>query len=239
MISLALLLPAMALAQESAAEVALARREFDQCVAALESDRADEAVRHCRSSLEIHGNAPAAYNLGLALKRLRRPNEARQTFEALLEGRYGPLDSARESEVRAQLAAVRAQLVSIVVTVRGGEGTISIGGDTRSVSQGGEVAFDDLDPGTHDVVLEAGAHIERRAVEVTEGRERVTFVVPAPIAATPSIEEESSWVLPAVLIGGGALLVAGGVVLAIVLLSGGEENARLTDDAFSVTFALE
>jgi hypothetical protein len=146
----------------SEAEVALARREFDRCVGALERDRADEAARHCRASLEIHDNAPAAYNLGLALKRLERPNEARAAFEALLAGRYGPLDESRESEVRAQLAAVRAQLVAIVVTVRGGSGTVSIGGVAHSVARGGEVEFAELDPGTHEVVLEAGHHLERR-----------------------------------------------------------------------------
>ncbi|MEM9188890.1 MAG: hypothetical protein AAGF12_06925 [Myxococcota bacterium] len=225
-------------AQDVGEDETLARGEFQECLSALERDQPEEAIRHCRASLSLLPNAPAAYNLGLALKRIGQPAEAQEVFQQLVDGEFGSLDTTQRREVEAQLAAVRAQLVTIEVTVRGGDGAVSIGMDERQVQAGETERFADLNPGAHEVVFENADGIQRRDVRVVQGAQEIVFVAQGP--GRPENEGEGSgWVVPLLIVAGVVAAIALGTTIAVLATSGGENDDALRDDVFGVTFALE
>lgn len=153
---------------------------------------------------------------------------ARATFQALATEDLGskpPVSwQAAQRDAQAELAAVEAELPTLIVTVIGARRPVSLVIDGRSALVGRAVT---LDPGQHQVVIADGADRTARTVNLVHGLKRQRFALALHRPAR-SAGEPAEWLSPLLLVGGGVVLAAGGALSVTTLLQASAERTALS-----------
>ncbi|MEZ4406883.1 MAG: PEGA domain-containing protein [Polyangiales bacterium] len=200
--ALALLLPALALAQPAPAEhptstssvdpLATAREAFQQGVAFTQQQRWGEAVEAFRRSRAAADRPRTVFNLALALQHLGRMREARQALHECLAMPATQSDASLVRDAETLLAAVRGAVATLELQVAPTESTVRADGELRTGS--GRARLVDLDPGRHAVNVSAeGMNAQDFSLTLSPG-ERVVRRVdlasrPATVVIVPSVTD--------------------------------------------------
>lgn len=158
-----------------------------------------------------------------SLRNMNRLLDARAEFERLLAERLD--DSApaawkqAQGDGRAELAALNAQIPSVVIRVEGGSAATLVTLDRRKASAGTAI---EVDPGTHVAsAVDGGRQASTEFVAVAHERKKPVTVSLVPLHRGP-------YVPGLVVAGTGALaLIAGGVVGALALSRSNEAEQNL------------
>lgn len=172
-----------------------ARRQFDAAVDRLKEGRFAEARDMLNQSLALAPNPATAFNLGVAYRGTGETQRAVEILSSLLSGAYGRINAERRAEVSALLAAVRAEVGTLIVATRGAAAAdVRIDGRSfGSTPDGGRVVVR-VDPGERVVTVSAEDRIPvERRVRVARGA-RLTLSLelePTPQARVGTLSVDS------------------------------------------------
>ncbi len=179
-------------AQASEADLAKAKKLFDQALEAIHGGRFAEAEKELRASLDIAPRAATAFNLAIAQRGTGDAIDALALFDKLDDGAFGALDAAK----REQLATLRTEVAADIATVTihaTGAGSIELrlDGEIIATVADGETTKHRLNPGAHRLVATAADHETfEKAVDVARGQ---TFSVD--VALRPAADRRPGHVL--------------------------------------------
>ncbi|HTU57922.1 MAG TPA: tetratricopeptide repeat protein, partial [Polyangiales bacterium] len=190
-----------------------------------------EAKAFFQQAHQLSPNARTLRGLGMTSYEMRRYVEAIDYFERALGSNERALTAQMRSEVSQLLNQARSFVSKLNLTVTPTDAQLRI--DTRAVARDEDGAIL-LDPGTHELVIEAPNHETATRSLRGDGGETLTLAInlrstetsitvekepPAPqqpFAATSYEPQDRSSVAPYVVIGvSAAVAVAGGVLLAV------------------------
>jgi hypothetical protein len=172
-----------------------ARRQFEDAVERLKAGRFAEARDMLNQSLALAPNPATAFNLGVAYRGTGETQRAVEVLASLLAGKYGPVKGERRAEVRALLAAVRAEVATLTVVARGAAAAdVRIDGRSFGATDDGGRVVADVDPGERVVTVSAEDRISvERRVRVARGA-RLTVLLelePTPQARVGTISVDA------------------------------------------------
>lgn len=139
-------------AQPSEADIARARDQFVHGMELAQAESWDAALSEFVGSYAQSGSPVALYNIGSALRALRRFREARMAFDRLLE------DAELDPDMRANAAQMRSEMTAqiAVFTIDGvpaGPARVTADDELREVTEVRPIEVE-LDPGPHTLALE-------------------------------------------------------------------------------------
>jgi hypothetical protein len=144
-----------------------ARDAFEQGIRALEAQRYVDALAAFEESYRLRPSPVALYNVAVAQRGLGRIRDAIATFERYLAAPERGIDRARLATIRSELDALRAQVVSLRLTLSPSTATLLV--DGRPVTNATSNALE-LDPGRHIIEVSAeGYRTSRREVDLRPG----------------------------------------------------------------------
>jgi hypothetical protein len=194
----------------------------EEGLALYEQGNWSAALEHFREAERLYHSPVFALYVARTLRNSGRLLEARAAFRELvaerLEASAPELWRQAQEDGETELAAVEANIPTVVVVVDGGSQATEITVDDRPAAAGLRV---ELDPGPHRVVARDRGRVAVRGFTLAAGaREqsiRVAFPAPSahlpPAALTPPPRGSGPYLPGLVVTGvGGAVLVAGGVV---------------------------
>lgn len=161
-----LLLTIAASVPVSAQEPGEAERLFREANEAYRAERFPAARALLQSSLRAEGSISAAYNLAAVEQSMGLPMEAEVTLRRLLDDEYGPPTSEQRQAARALRDEVYAEQSTIMVTLRGGDGTLMIDGDAVAELVDGTEHVRRVNPGQRRVAA-VGQRGTRAGAEVS------------------------------------------------------------------------
>ncbi|MDQ3034322.1 MAG: PEGA domain-containing protein, partial [Myxococcota bacterium] len=157
-------MPSRASAQEDASSRARAR--FEEGIALADRGAYEEAIERFRQSIALVERPSTVFNLGVALRELRRDAEAIAAFERFLEIADASIDDAPIAQARGWIAATQRAMQqrggTLVLEYEPRGATVRI--DGMDVGSSSPLVLD-LAPGTHRVELEAAGR-EPASLEV-------------------------------------------------------------------------
>lgn len=184
-----------------------ARDAFERGISALEAQRYVDALSAFEESYRLRPSPVALYNVAVAQRGLGRIREAIATFERYLEAPERGIDRARLASIRAELNALRAQIVNLRLTLAPATATVQVDGRPATVGADGLT----LDPGRHIIEVSADGHRpSRREVDLRPGSTVVLDV---------TLES----------LGFGRLVIAPSVETALVRVDGREWGSGVVD----------
>lgn len=141
-------------------DIAQARDRFVHGMELAQAESWNEALAEFQASYAQSGNPVALYNIGSALRALRRFREARIAFDRLLE------DPELDTEARANAEQMRAEMTAqiAVFTIDGvpdGPARVTADDELREVTEVRPIEVE-LDPGPHTLLLQLPSHGEWR-----------------------------------------------------------------------------
>jgi hypothetical protein len=161
-------------ASPSDEDISQARDRFVHGMELAQAESWDEALEEFVGSYAQSGNPVALYNIGSALRALRRFREARLAFDRLLE------DPELDQETRANAEDMRSEMAAQTATftidgVPEGPARVTADDQLREVTEVRPIEVE-LDPGPHTLLLELPQRGEWRwtGSMTTGGRERMT-----------------------------------------------------------------
>ncbi len=177
------------------ARVGEARRQFEDAVERLEAGRFAEARDMLNQSLALAPNPATAFNLGVAYRGTGETLRAVEVLSSLLAAKYGPVKGERRAEVRALLAAVRAEVATLTIETRGAPSAdVRIDGRSFGSSVDGGRVVANVDAGERVVTVAAEDRIPvERRVRVARGA-RLTVLLelePTPQARVGTLSVDS------------------------------------------------
>jgi hypothetical protein len=173
-----------------------ARALFERAVACLNDAQFAEARDLLRRSLELAPNPGAAFNLSVAYRGTGESRRAAVLLESLLHGRHGALSPAQRTQLKAALAAVRAELSSLSIEARGApEIEVRVDGEHVGNLKDGERLEWPIDAGERLIALSAPDRVsDERRIQAARGqRVRLVFeLVPTPEAQVGTLLLEAA-----------------------------------------------
>lgn len=158
------------------------------------------------------------------LRNTDRLLRARALFRGLLVERFGPAPPlswhAARRDAQAELAAVEAEVPSLIVSVTGAFGIVELTVDGRPAHVDQVI---ELDPGLHQIVARDRARYQRRMVTTVRGVKRRRLTVGFAGLAVPPRGAHPALLGPLLTAGGGLLLIAGSV-LGVMTLGRAQET---------------
>lgn len=193
-----LTIPAGAAAQEpSAADVALARRQFEEGMAAARASRWDAAREAFERSYTLVRRPRILANLATAQAQTGRLVEAAESYRQFLrEVSSGP-DAATRPGVQHELAALEPRIPEVRITIEGLRPQDRVTLDGAEVSRAALGVPVPINPGSHRLVVTRGsAELESEPFSVAESEHRelnlelpVRAPLPAPGRDVPRVRE--------------------------------------------------
>jgi hypothetical protein len=169
----------------SLAKVSVARRLYDEGIAAGDKKEWPLAYDRFKASYDLSARPLTLYNLAVAQGHTNRPVEAAESYRKFLhdtsDGRYPELRTTAQG----QLDVVARQAAQVTLDIAGLEPTDTVTIDDTEFPTSVLHEAIPLDPGTHvAVVHRRGAALATQSISLTAGAsEPVKIDLPAPVAA--------------------------------------------------------
>ncbi len=182
-----------------------ARASFRAGLDHLDAGAPDAAIAAFTASLERRFSLPAQYNLGLAHRAAGQRREAIAAFEAFLDAATAAGHTDGVEHARTLVAALRAELVHVALSMRNGASAITL--DGAPIADGdGELGLV-LDPGAHVIrFVDASGASQTRDANLAPGS-HVAIVLdaaplpeltraPPPLVPPPTVadDDDGTWV---------------------------------------------
>lgn len=233
-------LPASAVAQ-TPSHAARAIATGQEAVALFEQGQYDEALAKFHQAEALYHSPVFLLYAGRSLRERGRWVEALATLRRVaaenLDSAAPPPWTQAKADAQREVAALAAEVPSVIVTVERGSSETQVTIDGNKVAAGERIL---LDPGQHRVVASDGDRSESQDVTLSPSATALNVVVVLPPAAareapkpspptTPVAEPKSGRSVPGMVFAGGgaAVLVAGGVVGVLALTNASAARDRL------------